>query len=146
MYWTKSVLYALFIYSSKPLGNRFIFTHLPPTLFFFLFQPHLWHMAGVELELQLLASATATATLDLSCICDLHHRSRQCWTIKPLSKARDRTYIHMDASYFPFCWATTGSLKVLKSLLWKLKKGTLFFSLYSPNTYLLSIYYVPAVF
>ena len=50
---------------------------------------------GVELELQLLAYATATSTAtavqDLSHLCDLHHSSRQCWILKPLSKGRDRT-------------------------------------------------------
>ena len=32
---------------------------------------------GVTLELQLPAYTTATATSDLSCICDLHHSTRQ---------------------------------------------------------------------
>ena len=44
---------------------------------------------GVKLELQLLAYATATATQDLSCICDLHHSSRQSQIADPLSEARD---------------------------------------------------------
>ena len=46
---------------------------------------------GVESELQPLAYARATATLDPSCICHLHHSSRQHWIINPLSKGRDRT-------------------------------------------------------
>ena len=33
----------------------------------------------------------ATATRDLSCICNLHHSSRQCRILNPLSKARDQT-------------------------------------------------------
>ena len=45
----------------------------------------------VESELHLLAYATATATRDPSCICDLHHSSRQRWIVNPLSKGRDRT-------------------------------------------------------
>ena len=51
---------------------------------------------GIKWELQLLAYTTAIATLDLSCICDLHHSSQQCWILKPLSKARDRTHMLMD--------------------------------------------------
>ena len=46
---------------------------------------------GVQLELQLLTYARATATLGLSRICKLHHSSRQCRILNPLSKARDRT-------------------------------------------------------
>ena len=32
---------------------------------------------------------------------DLHHRSRQCWILNPLSEARDRTWVLMDASRVP---------------------------------------------
>ena len=48
---------------------------------------------GVESQLQLPAYATAaaTATPDLSCVCDLHHSSRQRWILNPLSEARDGT-------------------------------------------------------
>ena len=52
---------------------------------------------GLELELQLLAYTTATATQDLSHVCDLHHRSWQRWILNPLSKARDRTHVLIDA-------------------------------------------------
>ena len=41
---------------------------------------------------------------DQSCICDLHHSSWQL--LNPLSKARDRTRILMDASQIHFCWVT----------------------------------------
>ena len=51
-----------------------------------------------ELELQLLAYTTAVVMPDLSHICNLHHRSQQCWILNPLSKARDRTHILMDTS------------------------------------------------
>ena len=51
---------------------------------------------GAESQLQLPAYTTATATPDLGCICDLHHSSRQCWILNPLSEARDRTGILMD--------------------------------------------------
>ena len=52
-------------------------------IFFFAFLgPYPWYMEvprlGVELELQLSAYTTAAAMCDLSCICDLHHSSRQC--------------------------------------------------------------------
>ena len=46
--------------------------------------PHPWHIViprlGVESELQPLAcnTATGTATRDPSCLCNLHHSSRQC--------------------------------------------------------------------
>ena len=51
---------------------------------------------GVELELQLPAYSTATAMWDPSCVYNLHHSSRQCQILNPLSKARDRTHILMD--------------------------------------------------
>ena len=61
--------------------------------FFFFLGPHLQHMEvprlGVEWELQLLAYNTATAMWDLSCICHLHHSSRQHQIPYPLSEARD---------------------------------------------------------
>ena len=47
-----------------------------------------------------------------SLICHLHHSSRQCW-ILPLSEARDRTCILMDASQIHFLWATMGTPQVL---------------------------------
>ena len=56
--------------------------------FFFFFGslgPHWRHIdiprLEAELELQLLAYATATQ--DLSCVCDLHHSSRQHWIPNP---------------------------------------------------------------
>ena len=51
---------------------------------------------GVKSELQLLAYTTATATRDLSCVCNLYHSSQQHQILKPLSKARDQTYILID--------------------------------------------------
>ena len=53
---------------------------------------------GVQLELQLPAYTTATATRDPSRICDPHHSSGQHWILTPLSEARDRTHVLMDAS------------------------------------------------
>jgi len=43
---------------------------------------------GVELELQLLVYTTAHSNADLSCVCHLHHSSRQRRILKPLSEAR----------------------------------------------------------
>ena len=53
---------------------------------------------GVKLELLLPGYTTATATQDLSCICDLHHGSRQSQILNPLRKARDQINILMDPS------------------------------------------------
>ena len=53
---------------------------------------------GVKLERQLPAYATASAMPDSSCIYDLHHSSRQCWILSPLSQARDQTRSPTDAS------------------------------------------------
>ena len=55
---------------------------------FLLLGLHPRHMAvprpGVKLELQLAAYTTATVTWDLSCVCDLHHSSRQRQIPDPL--------------------------------------------------------------
>ena len=71
-----------------------------PLFFFFFFcflGPYLPHMEfprlKVQSELWQLTYVTATETQDPSCFCDLHHSSRQCWVLNPLSKARDRTHM-----------------------------------------------------
>ena len=66
---------------------------------------------GVELELQLQACTAATAMQDLSCVCDLHHISRQRWILNLLSKARDQTYILLDPGRICFCCTTVGTLR-----------------------------------
>ena len=53
---------------------------------------------AAELELQLPAYTTATATRDPSRVCDLHRSSWQRRILNPLSKARDRACVLMDAS------------------------------------------------
>ena len=53
---------------------------------------------GVRSELLLLAYTTATATRDPSRICDPHYSSWQCQILNPLSEARDRICVLMDAS------------------------------------------------
>ena len=71
------------------------------SFFFFFFFVFFWALLlhlyfprlGVKSQLHLLAYTTATATPELSCICDLHHSSRQLWILNPVSKARNRTHI-----------------------------------------------------
>ena len=75
--------------------------------FFFDFPgPRLQHTEvprlGVESELQLPAYTTVTATRDLSCVCNLHHSSRQRWILNPLSESRDRTRILRDTGQIRF--------------------------------------------
>jgi len=55
------------------------------------------------------AYTTAIAVPDPSCVCNLHHSSKQCQILNPLSKARDRTRVLMDTSQIHFCWAMTGT-------------------------------------
>ena len=64
---------------------------------------------GVESELQLPAYVMATAMPDLSCLCNLHHSSRQLQILNQLSEARDRTWVLMDSSQVRYHWATTGT-------------------------------------
>ena len=64
------------------------------SLFFLLFTaaPVVYSISqarGRESELQLPACTIATATWDPSLVCNLHHSSRQCWILNPLSRARD---------------------------------------------------------
>ena len=80
-----------------------------PVTFFFFFcflGPHPWHVEvprlGVSSELQLPAYTTATATPDLSRICDLHHSSQQRLVLNPLSEAKHRTCVLMNASQVHF--------------------------------------------
>ena len=51
----------------------------------------------------------ATATGDPSCICDLHHSSRQQRILNPLSEARDQTCNLMVPSRIHFRCAITGT-------------------------------------
>ena len=68
---------------------------------------------GIESELQLLTYPVATATLDLRHICNLHHSSRQCQILNPLSEARDRTHILMDSSQICFHYAMKGMYPIV---------------------------------
>ena len=72
-----------------PEGKIWSFSSLFLFFFFFFFflGPHPQHMEvprlEVQSELQLPAYTAATATLDPSCICDLHHSSRQLMATTP---------------------------------------------------------------
>ena len=64
---------------------------------------------GVQSELQLPAYTTATVKPHLSCVCDLHHSSRQQPIPNPLSEARDRTRNLMVPSWICFHCSITGT-------------------------------------
>ena len=57
---------------------------------------------GGKLEVLLPAITTYTEMQDLSHISDLHHSSKQCQILNPLSEARDQSCILMDASLICF--------------------------------------------
>ena len=81
-------------------------------LFFFLgMHPQYMEVPrlGVKPELQPPAYTIDTSTPDPSHICDLHHSLWQCQILNPLSKARDWTFILMDARQIHFHWAMTGT-------------------------------------
>ena len=106
-------LWAWCMWSDSSFVFCFVFVFVFVFVFFCFLWLHLWHTEvprlGVESELQLPAYTTATATQELSCICDLQHRSQQCWIADPLSKAKDWTSVLMDTTWFCSCCATTGT-------------------------------------
>ena len=121
--WRKVTFYCFNHYALETLsktGVRTLINLLIWLMFLFLaaLGPHLWHMdvprLGVESELQLLAytTATATATPDLSHICELHHSSRQCRILNPLSEAGDQTRILVDTGQIHFLCTTMGTSEV----------------------------------
>ena len=87
-FFKKMFFFCLFVLATKVCPSSFFF--------FCLLWWHLWHMevprSGLKSELQLLAYTIATATWDLSCICDLHHTSRPCQILNPLSEGRNWTW------------------------------------------------------
>ena len=46
---------------------------------------------------------------DLSCVCDLHPSSWQHQILNPVSKARNGTWVLVDASQIHFRWGITGT-------------------------------------
>ena len=55
----------------------------------------------------------AIATPDPSCVCNLHHSSRQRWILNPLSGARNWMHILMDTSRVCYHWAMTGTPSII---------------------------------
>ena len=83
---------------------------------------------GVGLELRLLAYTTITAIHDPSHVCNLHHSSRQCRILNPLSEARVQTLNLLVTSQIHFCCSTTETLVFLLKSYWfiKFKSGIIF--------------------
>ena len=72
--------------------------------------PMAYRSSQARSQIKLPASASATAMQDLRCVCNPHHRSRQCQMIPdPLRKGRDWTWILLDTSWIRFCYATMGT-------------------------------------
>ena len=97
-----------------PFSSKASMNNITTWLFFFFliaFQGHThgtWKFPGQGSN-QSCSCRRATATPDLSCICDLHHSSRQRWILNPLIEARDWTCVLMDTSWVPYHWATMGT-------------------------------------
>ena len=105
------------------VDKSFISTNLKIYFFiFFSFEGHTpRHMEvprlGVESELLPLAYARATAMPNPSHVCNLHHSSRQCQILNPLSKpGRDRIRNLMVPSRIHFHCATTGNSNKFENL------------------------------
>ena len=56
---------------------------------------------GVESEPQLQAYTTAISVWDPSHICDLHHTSKQCWSLNSLSEAKDGSIMDPGPVCYP---------------------------------------------
>ena len=86
-------------------------------VFSFFLWPHLQHIEvpglGVEVELHLPAYTTAIVTRGPSHIFDLHHNSRQCQILNPLSEARSQTCILMVTSQILSSLSHNGNSEVL---------------------------------
>ena len=79
----------------------FLFFFIFFFFFFFFLRPHLQHMEvprlGFKSELQLQAYTTWQHRIQATSACSLRCSLQQCLILKPLSKARDPTYILMDS-------------------------------------------------
>ena len=96
----KILLYILLLLLLLLFG-LFVFLRAAPTT-------HEGSQARGRNGLLLPAYARAIATPDPSHVCDLHHRSRQCWILNPLSEARDRTHNLMAPGQIRFCCTMRG--------------------------------------
>jgi len=127
----EDIIYLILISEKIYLKKIFIFWS------FVFLGPHPRHMEvprrGVESKLQLLAYTTAIATSDLSCVCNLHHRSRQHQILSPLSEARDQTCNLMVPSWIHFRCATTGT--PMKNILNFKRTSALYLSYKLPTFY-----------
>ena len=101
-------------YSVDWFFNIFLFI----CLFDFLFMtaPVAYGNSQARSRIRAAACATAIAMPDPSHMCDLHHSSRQCGILSPLSEARDGGHVLMDISWVHYHWATTGTQNILTNL------------------------------
>ena len=83
--------------------------------FFFFFRATFRHMEVPSLGVQSGMRLLATATRDPSRVWDLHHSSRPCWILNPLSEARDWTRVFMETSQIRFHCTITGTCLCLYS-------------------------------
>ena len=87
----------------------FIFFHLFFCLCLFRAETSAYGGSQAQCLIEAVA-ARATAMPDPSCVCDLHHSSRQQrWILNPLSKARVGTLNLMVPSWIHFHYAKTGT-------------------------------------
>ena len=69
--------------------------------FFFLATPMAYGGSQTRGPNRAVTTGLHHSTLDLSYICDLHHSSLQHQMLNPLSEARDRTLVLIDAIQVP---------------------------------------------
>ena len=95
-------LYLVLCYNRGILIHKLEITVLVFGLFVCFLGPHpnIWRFPGQGSNRSHSCQSTPQPQQcqDLSHVCDLHHRSWQCWNFNPLSKARDQTYILTDSS------------------------------------------------
>ena len=72
----------------------YVFRHIQSFFFFFFFRA---------------APVANVSSQAKGQIRDLHHNSRQCWILNPLSEARGWTSILMETRQIRFCCTTTGT-------------------------------------
>ena len=92
---------------AKWFGHIYIFFSFSYYYIYIFFQ------ARDQIGATAISLCTATATQDPSHVCNLHHSSRQCWMLNPLSEVRDQTYNLVVPSQIHFHCATTGTQFIL---------------------------------